>query len=161
MKTQVTIEQILEAAKGARSVTDVARRLGLCGATMSGYTGPRLRTLVPELEDIVRANRERIRTFTQPKWMDLERISPKEAAEVCPYRRGLYRLLFIESNVAFHDLDLLVQKLVAMGQKESAVRYAWAVLKNPNHRSNGKRSTALAEGSKVKLVALKKKSRIA
>ncbi len=154
----ITRERVLEAAEGARTVTEVARRLAVCDAIMSGKTGRMLRGLVPELDVIVKGNRVRIRAATEPVWVDRERISPEEAAAKCPYNRGLYRALFIESAVAFQGLDTLIKRLAAMGHRESAVRYAWAVLKNPNHASNGKRSTLLnGNDGRVKLIALKRK----
>jgi len=59
--------------------------------------------------------------------------------------------------MGFQTLDELVARLTAMGHKESSVRYAWAVLKNPRHSSNNKRSTALIDGNRSKLIALSRR----
>ena len=80
----------------------------------------------------------------------------RDVAADCPYRRGLYRSLFIESNSGYSELDSLVSRVAGMGHPEKAVRFAWAVLKNPGHQSNGRRSTVLAEGTKMKLIALRR-----
>ena len=149
----VTREQVIRAAGESRSVSETARRLGLCSRTMSGRTGRMLRSLVPELETMLGKGAP-----GKPSTESAE-AAPQKAVrdDGCPYHRGLYRTLFIESNRGFAEPDALVSRLGELGHKESAVRFALAVLKNPNHQSNGGRSTLLTEGTKVKLIALERR----
>lgn len=154
----ITREELLEAAKGAATVTEVARKLGICGKTMSGRTGKLLRSMMPDLDSLLKNNAGPKATASTESPTT---VTDKATTVDCPYSRGLYRALFIESTTAFRPLDVLIRRLTAMGHRESAVRYAWAVLKNPNHASNGKRSTLLDgtgnDEGKVKLICLKRK----
>ena len=154
---EITREQVIEATTASKTITEIGRKLGLCGETLSGRDGRLLRSLLPGLDAMLAANRARARAASTES-RKAGATPEAEAAADCPYRRGLYRTLFIESNRGFAALEELVSRLAAKGHPEKAVRFAWAVLRNPNHQSNSKRSTVIAEGPKV--IALRRRPKV-
>lgn len=151
----ITREEVIKVARGdCRSISEVARNLGLCkGDTMDGRTGKRLRTLGgTELDLIIAGNRDRLRRASKERKM----------AKGNPYRPGsVYAVIFREGSKRFQTKDDLIKRIATMtGKTEQSIAFSLTVLSSKNHSSNGGRSTALRQDGggndySIKLIALK------
>lgn len=156
----VTKEQVQEATKGATSISDVARKLGLCKGKLDGKTSKHLRGLVPELDDILKSNKEKSPTVsTEPTPFGSGNISPNEKpVEENPYRPGsVYAVIYDIGSKGFQTKQDIIAKASALtGKSPKCISFSLTVLTNKKHSSNGGRSTVLLEDGKMKLIALRR-----
>jgi hypothetical protein len=155
-----TRDQILEAATYCTTITAVAQRLGCCGAKLSGGTASRLRAICPELDERLKANKEKGSSTVCPV---LEKPSPAGVAvEDNPYRPGsTYACIYAVGSTGYMTKAELIAKVATITQKSHrSISFSLCVLCNQNHSSNLKRSTALRDDATgtIKLIALSRPS---
>lgn len=151
---QITSGQVLEAAQNSTSITQVAKQLGCCGSKLSGGTAKKLRTLAPELDGILKANRDNNPPVKFGKHFQIKGAIPN------PYSRGLYQELFRQGSRSYQlKKDLIASVAQTTGKKIRCVEFAYAVLssRNGKHSSNNGKSTALIENGLVKLIPIKRR----
>jgi hypothetical protein len=164
MKVQdLTKEQVLEmVGKGAASISEVARRLGLCRDKLDGKTSKRIRSLVPGLDEMLKFNKEKpapASTEKEPAPTELGKDSlNEEMADDNPYRPGsAYATIFDVGSKGFlTKADLITKAAASTGKSPQCITFSLTVLTNKKHSSNGGRSTVLWEGDKMKLIALRR-----
>ncbi len=155
----MTAEQVEAAAKGATTLTQVARSLGIKEKKLSGRTATRLRSILPDLDEILKGNRTETPASQAPKHS--EKILQKPASQPNPYREGsMYAALYAAGASRFwikQELIAHVSKMV--GKEERLVGYQIPVLGNPRQKSNQGRSTLIKDAQgRIKFVACKGKS---
>ena len=151
---QLTRDRVLQAAEGAATLSEVARRLGYKGK-ISGSTGRRLRSIAPELDGVLRRYAGASPTASSP-----------EAPATCSpdpdpvFRKGsMYERLFQEGSKRYWDRDELIEHVAALtGKSTRCVGYAVPVLANPRQRSNQNRSVMLKdEAGRITFVKCRKR----
>ena len=171
----ITKEQVLEAAVGATTISEVARRLGLCRGKLDGRTAGAIRAAAPGLDGILKAGRKPSTESTGKGLPELPEIPPTESRGRLrkpsgitkppsdnPYRPGsTYEAIFREGSRRFLGRQELIGRVAAItGKPASCISFSLAVLSHRLHSSNIGRSTAICEGGKIQLVALRRKNRI-
>ena len=151
----ITADHVRQAAERTTSISQLARALGIKEKKVSGRTGRRLRALLPNLDEILKANREAVKTSTgSAKRKPLKAESPSAN----PYREGSsYYVLFQEGSKQFWDKSELLERASRMtGKSQRVLAFALAVIANPNQQSNQSRSKASRDDrGRIRLVALK------
>jgi hypothetical protein len=159
MTTTITKEQVLESIKeGASSISGLATRLGYKGK-ISGSTGRKLKALVPQLDDLLKVNRQASckGTATNAKTVPLK----TKTVEANPYRQGsMYNILFEEGSKGFVPKQELIERVANLVSKApKMIDWAFSVVGSPlgKHQSNGGRSQCVRDsGGQVKLVAIRR-----
>jgi len=150
-----TKEMIKQAAQGCTTITQVARRLGCCGSKLSGGTANMLRTICPELEGILRGNKEGTSTICPAEG----KLFPNDPDEVDnPYRQGsVYALIFkVGSTGGYMTKAAIVEKVAALtGKSTKCIGFSLEVLCRKGHSSNhGSMALRDEDGKKIKLIAV-------
>ena len=153
-----TRDQILEAASTCTNITALAQRLGCCGSKLSGGTAKRLRAICPELEGILRGNKEGTSTVCPAEG----KLSPNDIPDdENPYRAGsVYHQIYRDGSKTFQTKADLIAKVSSItGKSPKCIGYSLEVLCRKSHSSNQGRSTALRddEAKTIKLISLSKK----
>jgi len=151
-----TREMILAAASNCTTISAVARKLNCCGSKLSGNTATMLRTICPELEGILRGNKEGTSTICPVK--TLRKLSPNDVPDDSenPYRVGsTYNLLFREGSKIFIAKKELIEKVAALtGKNPKCIAYSLSVLCHKSHSSNLGRSTALRDDKEGTIILI-------
>jgi hypothetical protein len=157
MSIDLTKGQIIAASLDAKTITEVARILGLCKDILGGRTSKAIRAVCPELDGILKGNRGKASTDLRLK---KERGSIMSEPTASPYRRGsTYDILFLEGTKDFQTKKDLVERVAALtGKPVTSISFSLSVLINKAHTSNNGRSTVLKDGNMLKLIALTKRA---
>lgn len=159
-----TMQQVTEAAKSAKSIADVARALGIRD-TKSGRLGKSLRGLMPNLDEILKANRGASKGSTESvaKQDDKPTTNPPTTATINanPYREGSgYHVLFQEGSKKHWDKTALIAHVAKLtNSSQRVVGFSLAVLCNAQQQSNGGRSACIKDDQgRIKLICVKPKA---
>ena len=154
--TTFTKDQILAAATNCTTITALAQRLGCCGSKLSGGTATMLRTICPELEGILRGNKEGTSTVCAAKE---GKLSPNDFPDDSenPYRQGsVYALIFKVGSVGYMTKAEIIDKVAAItGKPAKCIGYSLEVLCRKGHSSNhGSMALRNEDGKRIKLIAV-------
>lgn len=159
MATTITKEQIQEAGRGATTISQVARVLGLCGTKLSGSTARKIRDICNGLDDILKANRAEAGASTESTAPESGKVSPDAVPDPDnPYRLGsTYAKIFEEGCARYWTKQELIEKVAAQtGKSAKCIAFSLSVLSHKAHSSNQNRSTALREDGRIKLIAIRR-----
>jgi len=154
-----TREQILAAASNCTTISAVARRLGCCKSKLSGNTAKMLRSLCPEMEGILKGNKEG--TSTESPMTTLRKLSPNDFPDENPYRAGsTYALIFKIGSTGYMTKAELIEKVASTTEKSpKCISFSLEVLCRRGHSSNhGSMALRDQDGKKIKLIAVSRKS---
>jgi hypothetical protein len=134
--TTFTKDQILEASSNCTTISAVARRLGCCQKKLSGGTAKMLRSLCPELEGILRGNKEGTSTVCPAEG----KLSPNDIPDEVenPYRAGsTYAVIFKVGSTGYMTKAEIIDKVAAItGKPAKCIGYSLEVLCRKGHSSN-------------------------
>ena len=124
----ITREQVLEAAKGAGTISEVARRLGLCGTKLSGSTAARLRVICPGLDGLMKAGKPQPSTESTGQFREVSKIREPDPGN--PYRPGsTYAVIFREGSRRFMAKEELIEIVSLLtGKSTECTGYSLTVL---------------------------------
>jgi hypothetical protein len=157
---QFSRKDVLNNVIGVSTISEVARRMGLCRGKIDGRTIKTIRAIVPEIDELLKSSKAK-GSSTVCDGKTFEKLS-SNVPDVSdnPYRQGsVYELIYHEGSQRFQTKKELIAKAAAItGKSPKCIGYSLEVLCRKSHSSNLGRSTALRDdvAGTIKLISLSK-----